>query len=82
MSASAEIRDKSKAELIKDVSKFAAGGKILEGVIEDPIKHAEGDHAAGESDQQQAADKKRAAEALQDRLLAKQKAIRNSEMDR
>jgi hypothetical protein len=71
----AEIRDKSKAELIKDVSKFAAGGRILEGVIEDPIKQAEGDHTASETDQQQAADKKKAAEALQDRLLAKQKAM-------
>jgi hypothetical protein len=70
-----EIKTKSKAELIKDVSKFAAGSKILEGAVEDPFKQAEGDHSAGESDQQQAADKKRAAEALQDRLLAKQKAM-------
>jgi hypothetical protein len=70
-----EIKTKSKAELIKDVSKFAAGSKILEGAVEDPFKQAEGDHSAGESDQQQAADKKKAAEALQDRLLAKQKAM-------
>eukprot|EP01043_Picozoa_sp_COSAG02_P064120 COSAG02_NODE_9281_length_2268_cov_3.037344_1_plen_141_part_00 len=65
------ISKETKGELIGELGKYAGGTYILKGAIEQPIEQLEGD-----TPEEEAAKKKQEATAMQDRLLARQKAMK------